>query len=91
MSEVDFLKNGNYTKNLSEMEIEMISRFYNLTERNMKITSDAYENSVFYYNGISVVLLFMLTGGLIGILVMVYLSIDWGKSNENFYENMKFL
>merc|ERR1711957_1049892 len=74
MSEVDFLNTGNYTKNLSNREKNMIKRFYNLTEKHIKVSTDACENSVIYYNGISIVLLFMLTGGLLGIFIMIWMS-----------------
>ena len=52
----------------------MIKRFYNLTEKHIKVSTDAYENSVIYYNGISIVLLFLLTGGLLGIFIMIWMS-----------------
>ena len=76
VSEVDFLNmgNGNYTKDLSKREKNMIKRFYNLTEKHLKISNENFENSVFYFYGISILLLCMLTGGIIGIIIMIYMS-----------------
>ena len=91
MSEVDFLNMGNYTntKNLSKREKNMINRFNNLTEKHLKICSEVYDNSVIYFNGISIILLFMLTGGIIGIFFEIYMSFKSEDLNKNTFDAIK--
>ncbi len=83
--EVDFMHNRNFTNNLNSREIKLISRFYNLTERNSKKRNKIYENSLNVYNSISLLMLSMLTGGIFGVMIIIYLSLKNDDNLNSFY------
>lgn len=83
--EVDFLHNKNFTNNLNSREIKLISRFYNLTQKNSKKRNKQYQNSLNVYNTISLLMLSMLTGGIIGVMIIIYLSLKNEENLDSFY------
>lgn len=83
--EVDFLHYRNVTKSLNKREINLISRFYNMTKKNSKKRNKQYENSLIYYNSISLLMLSMLTGGIIGVIIIIYLSFTTDNFSASFY------
>jgi len=83
--EVDFVNNKNMTKDLHSREINLISRFYNMTKNYSTKRNKQYEDSLVYYNSISMVILSMLTGGIIGVIIIIYFSFKSNKTLENIY------
>ena len=83
--EIDFLHNNNVTNSLNGREINLIARFYNITKRNSQKRNKQYENSLVYYNSISLLMLSMLTGGIIGVMIIIYISFKSDNNAENFY------
>jgi len=87
LHEVDFLSYKNLTKNLNKREINLISRFYNITKNNPKRLNYQTQNTVFYYNNITFLMLSMLSGGIIGVMIILYISIKTDNTFDNFYNN----
>jgi len=73
------------TKDLHSREINLISRFYNMTKNYSTKRNKQYEDSLVYYNSISMVILSMLTGGIIGVIIIIYFSFKSNKTLENIY------
>lgn len=80
--DVDLLHNQNLTTSLSTREIDLISNFYNLTGKSSKKIHKEYENSLLFYNSISLVLLSMLTGGIVGVVIIIYISFKHDNTNN---------
>jgi len=87
--EKDFLHNKNFTNNLNSREIILISRFYNLTKKNSKKRNKQYENSLDIHNSISLIMLSMLTGGILGVMIIIYLSSKNDDNFDSFYNKKK--
>lgn len=87
--EVDFLHNKNFTNYLNSREIKLINKFYNLTKKNSKKRNKQYENSLDIYNSISLLMLSMLTGGILGVMIIIYLSLKNDENFDRFYNKNK--
>jgi len=84
---VDLLHNRNITTKLDGREIKLITHFYNLTQRNSKKRNKQYENSLNVYKSISLLMLSMLTGGIIGVLIIIYLSFKNDENPDGIFNN----
>lgn len=58
----------NNTKNI------VSSGFYDFLVKNSKKRNKQYDNSMMFYNSLSLIMLSMLTGGLIGVILIIYYS-----------------
>jgi len=64
----------NTTKNI------VSSEFYKFLVNNSKKRTKQYDNSMMFYNSLSLIMLSMLTGGLIGVILIIYFSF---KTDDN--------
>jgi len=64
----------NNTQNLVSNE------FYKFLVKNSKNRNKQYDSSMMFYNSLSLIMLSMLTGGLIGVVLIIYYSV---KTEDN--------
>ena len=76
-------KKNNNTKNIISNE------FYKFLVKNSKKRNMQYDNSMMFYNSLSLIMLSMLTGGLIGVVLIIYYSLkaDDQEINLNEFQN----
>lgn len=67
-------KNKNNTQNIVSNE------FYKFLVKNSKKRNKQYDASMMFYNSLSLIMLSMLTGGLIGVVLIIYYSF---KTDDN--------
>jgi len=73
-------KKNNNTKNIISNE------FYKFLVKNSKKRNMQYDNSMMFYNSLSLIMLSMLTGGLIGVVLIIYYSLKADDQEINLNE-----
>jgi len=73
-------KKNNNTKNIISNE------FYKFLVKNSKKRNMQYDTSMMFYNSLSLIMLSMLTGGLIGVVLIIYYSLKADDQEINLNE-----
>lgn len=78
-----FLIDGNGDKKIDSKNI-ISSEFYKFLVNSSKKRNKQYNKSMIFYNSLSLIMLSMLTGGLIGVVLIVYYSLKPEDTDNSF-------
>jgi len=83
---LDFKEENKFMGNDANKKVDsknvISSEFYKFLVNSSKKRNKQYNKSMMFYNSLSLIMLSMLTGGLIGVLLIVYYSLK-PEENEN--------
>ena len=72
--DVEILQNKNMTESLNVLDTDLFSKFYDMTKKYSIKKNKINEKSLEFYNGISLLILSILIGGIIGVIIIIYSS-----------------
>jgi quinol-cytochrome oxidoreductase complex cytochrome b subunit len=85
---LDFKEENKFLNNEDDKKVDskniISSEFYKFLVNSSKKRNKQYNKSMIFYNSLSLIMLSMLTGGLIGVVLIVYYSMKPEERENNF-------